>query len=377
MNPNHKGIVKIIHGNEACVEGAILAGCRFFAGYPITPASEVLEIMATRMPRVNGVFMQMEDELASINAVIGAAWGGMKAMTATSGPGFSLMQEGIGYAAETETPCVILDVMRGGPSTGQPTLSSQQDVYQAKYGSHGDYEIIVLTPSSAQEALDMTIRAFNLAEQFLVPVIILTDEVVGHTRERVVIPDVYETINRKKPLPGQEYIPFKPEEDGIPLRADFGEGYNILVDGQLHDEYGNRVGHIPSKSAALVQRLCDKINKNRSSLKDIEMRNVEDAELVIVSYGSTARPALRAMIDAREAGMKVGWVKIRTLFPFPEEELATLAKKVYTFIVPEMNVGKIVNEVERVTKRHVLSLPKVGGDLHTPEEIINMIKEVV
>ena len=371
--------VKIIHGNEACVEGALIAGCKFYAGYPITPASEVAEIMATRMPINKGIFIQMEDELASINALIGAVWGGMKAMTATSGPGFSLMQEGIGYAVVTETPCVVLNVMRGGPSTGQPTMSSQQDVYQAKYGSHGDYELIVLAPASAQEALDLTIRAFNLSEQFLVPVIILSDEIIAHTRERVVLPKLPKIFDRKPPTPDKEYIPFKADNNnlGVPLRANFGTGHSILVDGQLHDGYGNRVGHLAGKSAELVKRLCDKINNNIDAITDLEMRNVEDARVVIVSYGSTSRPALRAMKDARAQGMKVGWVKIRTLFPFPEKEINELAKKVDTFIVPEMNVGKIVNEVARASKKKVVSIPKLGGELHTPDEILQVVREVI
>ncbi|MGL5513441.1 MAG: 2-oxoacid:acceptor oxidoreductase subunit alpha [Sporomusa sp.] len=371
--------IKVIHGNEACVEGAILAGCRFFAGYPITPASEVAEGMALKMPLAGGVFMQMEDELASMNALIGAAWGGMKPMTATSGPGLSLMLEGIGYAAVTETPCVILNVMRGGPSTGQPTASAQQDVYQAKYGSHGDYEVIVLTPSSAQECLDMTVRAFNLAEQFLVPVIILTDEIIGHTRERVVIPETVDLINRRMPEPGQEYVPFKAvaENNGVPLRANFGQGYNILVDGQLHDEYGNRVGHLADKSAELVKRLCDKITDHIDLISDLEMRNTDDAELVIISYGSTSRPALNAMNQAREAGLKVGWVKLKTLFPFPERQIRELAATTNKFLVPEMNIGKIVNEVERVTKKDVISLSKLVGELITPFEVVNAIKAVL
>jgi len=366
--------VKIIHGNEACVEGAILAGCKFFAGYPITPASEVAEVMAAKLPAVGGVFMQMEDELASINAIVGASWGGIKAMTATSGPGFSLMQEGIGYAAVTETPCVIVNVMRGGPGTGQPTLSSQQDVYQAKYGSHGDYEPIVLVPSSAQEALDLTVRAFNLAEEFLVPVIVLTDEIVGHTREKVAIRSPGEIKSRRKPGQG-EYIPFRPMPDHVPLRANFGEGYHILVDGQLHDEYGNRVGHIPEKSAQHVQRLCDKINQNLDRISDVETRNIEDAEIVIVSYGSSSRPALRAMKEARAQGLKVGWVKLKTLFPFPDEQLSTMPAR--AFLVPEMNVGKIVREVKRATGKLCLALPKLGGELHTPAEILKALKEVV
>jgi 2-oxoglutarate ferredoxin oxidoreductase subunit alpha len=378
MKPESKD-VRIMHGNEACAEGALIAGCKFFAGYPITPATEVAEVMAKRIPKENGVFIQMEDELASINAVIGAAWGGAKSMTATSGPGFSLMQEGIGYAVTTETPCVVVDVMRGGPSTGQPTMSAQQDVYQAKYGSHGDYELIVLVPSSAQEALDMTIRAFNLSEKYLVPVLVLTDEIVGHTRERVVFPTNPEIINRRKPTNGQKYIPFDAtkETNYVPDRADFGEGYNILVDGQLHDAFGNRVGHIPADSAALVERLCKKILENVDDILEIEEREIDDADVVIVAYGSSSRPALRAMREARDQGLKVGLVKIKTLFPFPEKRLKEIAAKVNTFVVPEMNLGKIVNEVERVTKKNTISIPKIGGELHTPNEILNVIKEVV
>ena len=365
--------VKIIHGNEACVEGALLAGCRFFAGYPITPASEIAEVAASKLPTAGGIFMQMEDELASINALIGASWGGMKAMTATSGPGFSLMQEGIGYAAVSETPCVVVNVMRGGPGTGQPTLSSQQDVYQAKYGSHGDYEVIVLVPSSAQEALDLTVRAFNLSEQFLVPVIVLTDEIVGHTREKVAIRLPEEIKNRRKPGPGP-YVPYRPMADKVPLRGNFGEGYNILVDGQLHDENGNRVGHLANKSAEHVQRLCDKITSNLESIADVEARNTEDADVVIVSYGSSSRPALRAMKEARAKNLKVGWVKLKTLFPFPDEQLRAMGAR--AFIVPEMNIGKIVKEVKRATGKLCISVPKLGGELHTPAEILAALSEV-
>jgi 2-oxoglutarate ferredoxin oxidoreductase subunit alpha len=366
--------VKIIHGNEACVEGALLAGCRFFAGYPITPASEIAEVMAAKLPAAGGVFMQMEDELASISALIGASWGGMKAMTATSGPGFSLMQEGIGYAAESETPCVVVNVMRGGPGTGQPTLSGQQDVYQAKYGSHGDYEPIVLVPSSAQEALDLTVRAFNLSERFLVPVIVLTDEIIGHTREKVAVRLPGELFNRRKPGPG-EYVPHRPMADQVPLRANFGEGRNMLVDGQFHDEYGNRVGHIPDKSAQQIRHLCDKINGNIATITDLEMRNTEDADIVIVSYGSSARPALRAMKEARTQKLKVGWVKLRTLFPFPDAQLSAIGAR--AFVVPEMNMGKIVREVKRATGKLCVSVPKVGGELHTPAEILTALKEAM
>jgi len=371
---NSKAVV--IQGNQACVEGALLAGCSFFAGYPITPATEVAEVMAERMPTVGGVFVQMEDELASINAVVGAVWGGAKALTATSGPGYSLMQEGIGYAAVTETPCVIIDVMRGGPSTGQPTMTSQQDVYQAKYGSHGDYEPIVLVPSSAQEALDMTIRAFNLSEKYLVPVSVLTDEVVGHTRERVVIPDSPEVYNRVAPPEGEEYVPFRGQEalGGVPYRANLGEGHNLCVDGQLHDERGMRVGHLTGPSGELVKRLMAKINDNIDDISDYELYSTEDADIIVVAYGSTARVALRSVLDAREAGIKAGLIKLKTLFPFPDAMIRQQVGTASRVIVPECNAGKICNEVQRVVNVPVESMPKFGGAMHVPAEILDAIK---
>jgi len=371
---NTKAVV--IQGNEASAEGALLAGCTFFAGYPITPATEIAEVMAERMPKVGGIFIQMEDELASINSLIGAAWGGHKALTATSGPGYSLMQEGIGYAAVTETPCVIINVMRGGPSTGQPTMTSQQDVYQAKYGSHGDYEPIVLVPSSAQEALDLTIRAFNLSEKYLVPVTVLTDEVVGHTRERVVIPESPEIYNRVPPPEGEEYLPFRGEEKlgGVPYRANFGEGHNICVDGQLHDEIGMRVGHMVAPSAQLVKRIMAKINDNIDDISDYELYHTDDAEVVVLAYGSTARVALRSVLDARKDGIKAGLIKLKTLFPFPDAMIRNETRSATRVIVPECNAGKICNEVQRVVSVQVESMPKFGGAMHVPSEIFEAIK---
>ncbi|MDR2503583.1 MAG: 2-oxoacid:acceptor oxidoreductase subunit alpha [Deltaproteobacteria bacterium] len=369
---------QVLQGNEACVEGALLAGCRFFAGYPITPASEVAEAMSQRMPEAGGIFLQMEDEIASINSIIGAAWGGKKAMTATSGPGYSLMQEGIGYAAATQTPCVIVNVMRGGPSTGQPTLASQQDVYQAKYGSHGDYEPIVLIPSSAQEAADMTIRAFNLAERYLVPVSLLLDEIVGHTRERVTLPTRPELINRTKPPAGIDYRPFEPIPalGGVCYRADFGEGRALLVDGQLHDHMGNRVGHKPAESAAHVRRICDKITQNAALISDYSLHFADDAEIMLLAYGSTARSALRAVLEGREAGMKMGLIRLKTLFPFPDALVKELGDRAKAVFVPEMNIGKIVNEVRRVVNSDVFSIPKLGGEMPTPAEILKSVREV-
>jgi 2-oxoglutarate ferredoxin oxidoreductase subunit alpha len=319
----------------------------------------------------------MEDEIASICTILGAAWGGAKTCTATSGPGFTLMQEGIGWAAETDTPVVIIDVMRGGPATGQPTSSSQQDVMQAKYGSHGDYEVIVLVPSSAQEAFDLTVKAFNLAEVYRNPVIVLTDEIVGHTREKVRIPEKVEIVERKRPASGPaDYIPFRPAAggllDGMPA---FNQGYGILVDGQLHDEFGGRAGHKADVSAALVKRICRKITDHAADLVDTEEWMLEDAEAVIIAFGSPARPALRAAKDARARGIKAGFLKLRILWPFPEKIIEQAVRQARRIIVPEMNMGKIFREVERVAagRAEVISLPKLGGEVHTPAEILKAI----
>jgi len=372
--------VVIVQGNEACVMGAIRAGCRFFAGYPITPATEIAEAMSRELFRHRGVFIQMEDEIASISAVIGAAWGGVKACTATSGPGFSLMQEGIGYAVETETPCVIIDVMRGGPSTGQPTKSSQQDVMQARYGSHGDYEIIALCPSSVQEVYEMTVKAFNLAEEYRVPVILLMDEIVGHTREKLRIPRRIEVMERKKPLASQEqYIPYQPLPsgllDGMPA---FGRGYNVLVDGQLHDEWGNRAGHDPQVSGKLMKRLCTKITDHIDKLTDVDSLFIEDAKTVVVAYGSVARSAMSAVKMARNNGMKTGLLKLNMLWPFQDGTVTSVCRKSKTLIVPEMNIGKIARELERLRTddQQIISVSKLGGEMHTPEEILSVIEKV-
>ncbi len=366
--------VVIVQGNEACVKGAIAAGCRFFAGYPITPASEIAELMARDLPRNRGVFIQMEDEIASLAAVIGAAWGGMKACTATSGPGFSLMQEGIGHAAETETPCVIINVQRGGPSTGQPTLSAAQDVMQAKYGSHGDYELIALTPASVQEAFELTVKAFNLAERFRVPVIVLSDEIVGHTREKLRIPAELNVTPRRPPKARpDDYLMYRAEADGLlDGMPAVGQGYKVLVDGQLHDESGNRKGGDMAASAELVRRLCRKITDHAEELTDLQTAFIDDAETIVLAYGSVARSALHAVKLAREKGLKVGFIKPRILWPFPDEAVRNLVGSAKGVIVPEMNIGKINREVERLVcgRAEVISLPKLGGALHTPEEIL-------
>jgi 2-oxoglutarate ferredoxin oxidoreductase subunit alpha len=370
--------VHFMSGDIACAEGALAAGCRFFAGYPITPATEIAEHMAARMPKVGGIYIQMEDEIASIAAVIGASYAGLKAMTATSGPGFSLMQENIGLAAMTEAPCVIVDVMRGGPSTGQPTLPGQQDVMQAKWGSHGDYEIIALAPSSVQEMFDLTIEAFNLAETYRVPTLVMADEVVAHMWERVVIPPAEEIkiVNRKRPnTPPEKYLPFMPDDSLVPPMACFGEGYRFHATGLTHDEHGYPRTQDSEAQTRLVQRLCDKIRKNADKIVRVEEAMLEDAEVVVVAYGIVARAALSAVRKAREQGIKAGLLRLITLWPFPEKHVAKAAEKAKAIIVPEMNCGQMVREVERAAKttpaHHVL---KLGEEPHTPMEILEAIR---
>jgi len=370
--------VHFMSGDVACAEGALAAGCRFFAGYPITPATEIAEHIAARMPKVGGIYIQMEDEIASIAAVIGASYAGLKAMTATSGPGFSLMQENIGLAAMTEAPCVIVDVMRGGPSTGQPTLPGQQDVMQAKWGSHGDYEIIALAPSSAQEMFDLTVEAFNLAETYRVPTLVMADEVVAHMWERVVIPPAEEIkiVNRKKPnTPPEKYLPFMPDDDLIPPMACFGEGYRFHATGLTHDEHGYPRTQVSEAQTKLVQRLCDKIRKNVDKIVRVEEAMLEDAEVVVVAYGIVARAALSAVRKAREQGIKAGLLRLITLWPFPEKHVAKAAERAKAIIVPEMNCGQMVQEVERAAKTTpTYHVSKLGEEPHTPMEILEAIR---
>lgn len=366
--------VKILQGNAACVEGAIAAGCSFFAGYPITPASEIAEEMSSKLPKHGGTFIQMEDELGSINAIIGSRWGGNKSMTATSGPGISLMLEGIGYGIVSETPLVIVNIQRGGPSTGQPTFSSQQDIYQAKYGSHGDYELIVYTPSSVQEMFDFTVEAFNKSEEYRVPVMILADEIIGHMREKIEIPD--EVTIYKKEMPDYCEKPFKPDNKMVPPAVEFFRGHNLLIDGQLHDEKGLRAGHIPEISGQLVKRLNEKILSNVDEITDLDTFEVEDSEVVVICYGSVARSALKAVKEARDKGLKAGWIKLNTVWPFPEEKLQELTADADSIIVPEMNVGKYYREIRGgLRDKKVISFPLLGGLLHKPEEILEKIEE--
>lgn len=363
----------LLQGNEACAEGAIRAGCRFYAGYPISPSSEIMERIANRFPECNGKFIQMEDEIASISAVIGASWTGAKAMTATSGPGLSLMLENIGYAIMTETPCVIVDVQRAGPSTGQATKPAQGDVMQVRWGASGDYQIIALSPWSVQEMYDLTIEAFNLSEQFRVPVFLLCDEAVGHLRERCIIKDDAEIINRKK-VKGKP--PFGQDgDDLVPPMPSFGEGEKLLVTGSTHNEWGFRKTADTAVQMKLVSRLSDKILLNQDKIIKTEGHLIDDAEIGIIAYGITARAALGAVKILREKGIKAGLLRFKTLWPFPEKVVGELSARVKKLIVPEMNLGQIVREVERVAECEVIRFSKVNGEVMTPTEIVQQIRK--
>ncbi|MDZ7271126.1 MAG: 2-oxoacid:acceptor oxidoreductase subunit alpha [candidate division KSB1 bacterium] len=382
MKADPRGVLTGEHyldGDHACAEGALAAGCRFFAGYPITPSTEVAERIAERFPHVGGIFIQMEDELGSMAAVVGAAWGGAKAMTVTSGPGFSLMMENIGLAAMMETPCVVVNVQRGGPSTGLPTMVGQADMMQARWGSHGDYEIIALCPNSPQEAFDLTIQAFNLSEQYRVPVLVMMDECVGHMTEKVVIPeaDEIELVPRrytKKP-PGQ-YLPYEPCEDLVPEIIKAGDGYRIHSTGLTHDERGYPVMSAEAQNK-LVRRLVDKIRKNADKIVRVEEHGTDKADVVVVSYGITNRVVQAALAEARKEGIRVGDLKLVTVWPFPERRIAQLAEKVKAFVVPEINFGQIILEVERCAHGKVpcYQVPHGGGGVHEPSEILKVIEE--
>ncbi|MGQ9640920.1 MAG: 2-oxoacid:acceptor oxidoreductase subunit alpha [Candidatus Bathycorpusculaceae bacterium] len=362
-------------GNEACAEAAITAGCRFFAGYPISPANEIAERMAALLPKVNGIFMQMEDELASINAVVGASWTGAKAMTATSGPGFSLMQETIGWAFMTETPFVIVNVQRVGPGTGQATKCAQGDVMQARWGTHGDYSAIVLSPNSVQEMFELTIRAFNLAEKYRTPVILLADEIIAHLREQVTVPPLkdIEIVNRKKPKPSDKM--FFGLEDVAPMPA-VGEGFNVAVTASTHDEYGIRFTADPTVHRRIVGNINNKIRKNVDSIAEVETYNIKNCQVGIVSYGCTSRAVYEAVEEAEKKGISVGYVRLKTIWPFQEELIKKLAETAEKILVPEMNLGQLFYEVERAAcNAEVVALNKIGGgELITPEEILSKIE---
>jgi 2-oxoglutarate ferredoxin oxidoreductase subunit alpha len=358
----------------------LAAGARFSSGYPITPSTEVVERFAARVPTVGGTFIQMEDELAASIALQGAVWGGAKAFTVTSGPGFSLMMEHIGYAAMTETPCVFVDVQRGGPSTGLPTLPAQADMMQVKWGSHGDYEIIALCPNSPQECFDLTITAFNYAEQFRCPVFVMMDEVVGHMTEKVVIPEpekIEVTPRRYTKLSPDEFLAFQPKDDLVPDMPHVGQGYNVHVTGLTHDERGYP-NMTPPVQDTLVRRLQNKILHNIDKITLFEAEAIDDADVVVVSYGITSRVAQRAIEMAREQGIKTGKFRIITAWPFPEKQIREIASKAKAIVVPEINLGQMVREVERVAagKCIVRSVTHAGGSVHKPEDILKAIVEV-
>jgi 2-oxoglutarate ferredoxin oxidoreductase subunit alpha len=363
-------------GNEACVEAAILAGCRFFAGYPISPSNEIPEHLSERLPQVDGTFIQMEDELASIGAVMGASWTGTKAMTATSGPGFSLMQETIGWGFMSETPCVIVDVQRVGPGTGQATKCGQGDVMQARWGTHGDYSAIVLSPNSVQEMFDLTIRAFNLAEEYRTPVILLADETIAHVREKLTVPPLEQIkiINRKKPKADEKA--FFGLEDVAPMPS-VGEGFNVAVTASTHDEYGVRFTQDALVHRRIVTALNAKIGKHVKDIVQVESYNAEKCDIGIVSYGCTSRAVYEAIEQLEARGVKTGYVRLKTIWPFPDEKVGKLGEKAQRIIVPEMNLGQVYHEVQRVAcDSKVELLSKIGGgELITPEEIVNRIAE--
>lgn len=373
--------VKFLQGNEACVHGAIMAGMKFYAGYPITPSTEIAELSSTMLPQVGGKFIQMEDEIAGIAAAIGGSLAGLKSMTATSGPGFSLKQENIGYAALTEVPLVIVNVQRGGPSTGLPTAPGQGDVMQAMWGTHGDHPVICLTPDSVKETFDLTIRAFNLAEKYRTPVILLTDEITGHMREKIEIPEAseIEIYDRKRPEQGEDYLAYKVcEGDIVPKMADFGSGHRYHVTGLMHDETG-----FPSNSTknagTLMNRLMDKVSLYKDDIIDFEAIEMDDAEYAIVAYGGTARTAKAVVKTLRAEGVKVGLFRPISLWPFPVEALENYSKNLKDILVTELNYGQIKLEVERVVNGNcpVRFHGKANGEIITPEDLIAKFKEVL
>ena len=368
-----------ITGDEACAEGALAAGCRFFAGYPITPATEVAERMAVRMPDVGGTYIQMEDEIASMAAIVGASCAGVKSMTATSGPGFSLMMENIGLAVCTETPCVVVNVQRAGPSTGLPTLGAQGDMMQARWGSHGHYEIITLAPASPQELFYLTIKAFNLSETYRTPVLIMTDEVIGHLSERVVIPEPSAIKLRSRPRPKgrkDRFKPFQPGPNGIAPMAIAGEGYGIHVTGLTHDQQGYPVMTAEAQ-VDMVTHLTGKIQNNLDDIIETQAYRMEDAEYAIISYGVSARSSLSAVDEAREQGIKAGLLKLITVWPFPEKLIREIARTVKGFVTVEINLGQIHLEVQRCAAGLAPAqlVGHAGGTVIPPERIIEALKQ--
>ncbi len=371
-----------LDGDHACAEGAIAGGCRFMAGYPITPSTEVAERIAERFPKIGGMFIQMEDELASMAAVSGAVWAGAKSMTVTSGPGFSLMMENIGLAVMMEVPCVVVNVQRGGPSTGLPTLTAQADMMQARWGSHGDYEIIALSPNSPQECFDLTITAFNLSEEWRVPVLFMMDECVGHMTEKVIIPNADEIeVTPRKYYKGKKesYRPYRfNESNSVAPMVKAGDGYSIHITGLTHDERGYPVINAEAQEKN-VKHLVNKILKNEKKIRIIEEDQVDGADVVVISYGISSRVAMNAVEAARKKGLKVGTLRLIIVWPFPENRIRELAKSVKAFIVPEINMGQISLEVERCAQGNAKTIlvPHAGGWVHDPTDILNAIEESI
>lgn len=372
--------MKLMQGNEAIAEGALAAGVRFFGGYPITPSTEIAEMMAKRLPQVGGTFIQMEDEIASMGVVLGASLAGKKVLTASSGPGISLKQELIGYAAATETPVVIVNVQRVGPSTGQPTAPSQGDVMQARWGTHGDHSIIALSPWSVREAYDIAVKSVNYAERFRTPVILLTDEIVGHLRENVDLPDNVEIYPRRTPKisRAEGYQPYAPDADLVPNIANFGEGYHIHVTGLIHDETGFPAGS-PRITREFIKRMHDKISCAADEIIEVQTEFMDDAEFAVVAYGGTARTAFESVRNARAKGQKVGFIRLITIWPFADKIIFELAKKVRGMLVAELNFGQIVGEVERAAKGQcaVKFCGKYDMTIFEPEEISAAIDEMI
>jgi 2-oxoglutarate ferredoxin oxidoreductase subunit alpha len=370
--------IQLMQGNHACAEGALVAGCRFFGGYPITPSSEIAEVLSRRLPEMGGKFIQMEDEIASIAAVIGASVGGLKAMTATSGPGFSLMQENIGYATMAEVPCVIVNVQRAGPSTGLPTSPSQGDVMQARWGTHGDHPIIVLSPATVREAFDLTVQAFNFAERYRTPVILLMDEVVGHMREKVNLPDprTVEVVDRILPhVPPEWYTAYADTGGDVPPMAPFGTGYRYHITGLFHDQRGFPTQR-PEEVQGWIARVHRKIEQNRHRICLWNEEHLQDANVLLLAYGSTARSARHAAKWAWQRGRQVGFIQLQTLWPFPEEVVRRAARRARAVVVPEMNLGQLALEVERVVGREkVLRVNRADGQTIAPQQIMDALRE--
>jgi len=369
--------VRLMQGNEAISLGALAAGCRFYAGYPITPSTEIAEVLSRELPKVGGKFIQMEDEIASLAACIGASVGGLKAMTATSGPGFSLMQEHIGYAAMTEVPCVIANVQRLGPSTGQPTAASQGDVMQARWGTHGDHPIIALSPTSVPQAFDLTVKAFNFSETYRTPVILLTDEVIGHMRERITLPDpaaIHTVARDETSVPPEWYKAYGDTPSDVPMMASFGAGYRYHITGLFHDELGYPTQRL-DEVAPWIERVHRKIERNLDDILLTEADGVEGARTLVIAYGATARAAAHAVKLARHRRSKVGLLTLLTLWPFPEKIVEQAAESAQNIIVPEMNLGQLALEVERVGgRRKVTRVNRANGEMVTPQMIVEAME---